>query len=101
VTAAEDSSSADADGDGVGLDTGVPHPVSVSSTVVARTRRPITRANVTDRTTSLADVKWKLLAVAGAAAGAAYWANRRKRRQVEADAALWADATDPVARFGG
>ncbi len=43
---------------------------------------------------------WKLLATVGAAAGAAYWMNNRKRRRHAVDAARWADATDPVTRFG-
>ena len=57
-------------------------------------------AKVCDRSHYPGQVKWKLLAVFGAAAGAAYWVNRRRRQRLAADAALWADATDPVARFG-
>jgi hypothetical protein len=36
----------------------------------------------------------------GAAAGGAFWFVRRKARQAESDAELWAEATDPIARFG-
>lgn len=45
-------------------------------------------------------VKWKLIAAVGALAGGALWMARRKRQQ-GLDAELWAEATDPVARFGG
>jgi hypothetical protein len=45
-------------------------------------------------------VNWKLLLALGAATGGvAYVVNRRKRK-AQADAALWAEATDPVTRFG-
>ena len=44
-------------------------------------------------------MKWKLWLAVGALAGGAYWVARRRNR-VNADAELWAEATDPVARFG-
>lgn len=45
-------------------------------------------------------MNWKLLLSLGALAGGAVIAARRKQK-AEQDAALWAEATDPVARFGG
>ena len=45
-------------------------------------------------------VKWKVGIVLGAAIGAVFWAARRKTRQEASDAQLWAEATDPVVRFG-
>jgi hypothetical protein len=45
-------------------------------------------------------MKWKLFAVVGALVGGAFWAARRRTQQAAADAELWAEATDPVVRFG-
>jgi MYXO-CTERM domain-containing protein len=45
-------------------------------------------------------VKWKLWLAVGALAGGALWVARRRNNRVNADAELWAQATDPVARFG-
>jgi hypothetical protein len=45
-------------------------------------------------------VKWKVVLAAGAIAGGALWFVRRRSRRAEADAELWAEATDPIARFG-
>jgi hypothetical protein len=45
-------------------------------------------------------VKWKVAVAVGAIAGGALWFVRRKSRQVANDAELWAEATDPIARFG-
>lgn len=45
-------------------------------------------------------MNWKLLLALGAAAGGVAYAVRRRNRKAQADAALWAEATDPVARFG-
>ncbi len=45
-------------------------------------------------------MKWRVLLVVGAVAGGVIWAARRRVRQEEQDAALWAEATDPVTRFG-
>ena len=45
-------------------------------------------------------VKWKLWLAVGALAGGAFWVARRRNNRVNADAELWAEATDPVARFG-
>ena len=45
-------------------------------------------------------MKWKLLAVLAAVVGSALWAARRRTLQAAADAELWAEATDPVVRFG-
>jgi hypothetical protein len=45
-------------------------------------------------------VKWTVLAVIGAVVGGVMWAAHRKAQQDELDAALWAEATDPVVRFG-
>jgi hypothetical protein len=44
-------------------------------------------------------VNWKLLLALGALAGGAVLAAKRRQKD-EADAALWAEATDPVSRFG-
>lgn len=44
-------------------------------------------------------VNWKLVVAVGAAVGGAVFAARRKQKE-QADAAPWAEATDPVARFG-
>jgi hypothetical protein len=45
-------------------------------------------------------VKWKVALAIGAAAGGALWFVRRRSRRAEADAELWAEATDPITRFG-
>ena len=45
-------------------------------------------------------VKWKVVLAVGALAGGALWFVRRKSRQAAEDAELWAEATDPVTRFG-
>jgi hypothetical protein len=45
-------------------------------------------------------VKWKVVLAIGAVAGGALWFVRRKSRRAAADAELWAEATDPLARFG-
>jgi hypothetical protein len=45
-------------------------------------------------------VKWKVVLAVGAVAGGAFWFVRRKSRRADADAELWAAATDPIARFG-
>jgi hypothetical protein len=45
-------------------------------------------------------VKWKVVVAVGAIAGGALWFVRRRSRRAEADAELWAAATDPIARFG-
>lgn len=46
-------------------------------------------------------MNWKFVVALGALASGVVWAARRKVRQEQADAALWAEATDPVVRFGG
>lgn len=43
---------------------------------------------------------WKVLLVVGAAAGGAYWVRRRRSQQALNEGSLWAEATDPVGRFG-
>jgi hypothetical protein len=45
-------------------------------------------------------VKWKVVLAVGAVAGGAILFARRKSRRAAADAELWAEATDPIARFG-
>ena len=45
-------------------------------------------------------MKWKLAIALGALSGGVLWLARRRRQKAAADAALWAEATDPVARFG-
>jgi hypothetical protein len=45
-------------------------------------------------------VKWKVALAVGAIAGGAMWFVRRKSRRAAEDAELWAEATDPIARFG-
>ena len=45
-------------------------------------------------------MKWKVALAIGAVAGGAVWYVRRKSRRAEADAELWAEATDPIIRFG-
>jgi hypothetical protein len=45
-------------------------------------------------------VNWKVVVAVGAVAGGAFWYVRRKSRRAVADAELWAEATDPVTRFG-
>ena len=44
-------------------------------------------------------VNWKVLAALGAVAGALVYAVMRKKR-AEDDDELWAEATDPIIRFG-
>ena len=46
-------------------------------------------------------MKWKILVVLSAAAGFVAVAAHRRNAKTLADAALWAEATDPVTRFGG
>jgi hypothetical protein len=43
-------------------------------------------------------VKWKFAVVLGAAIGGVVYAALRRNRSAAADAELWAEATDPVAR---
>ena len=45
-------------------------------------------------------MNWKVAIALGAAIGGAVYAVLRKNRNASADAELWAEATDPVARFG-
>jgi hypothetical protein len=45
-------------------------------------------------------VKWKVVLAIGAVAGSAVWFARRKSRRAAEEAELWAEATDPIARFG-
>ena len=45
-------------------------------------------------------MKWKMVLAVGAVAGGAVWFVRRKSRRAAAEAELWAEATDPIARFG-
>ena len=45
-------------------------------------------------------MKWKMVLAVGAVAGGALWFVRRRSRRVADEAELWAEATDPVARFG-
>ena len=45
-------------------------------------------------------MKWKMVLAVGAVAGGALWFVRRKSRRAAAEAELWAEATDPIARFG-
>jgi hypothetical protein len=45
-------------------------------------------------------VKWKVVLAVGAVAGSAVWFVRRRSRRAAADAELWAEATDPITRFG-
>jgi hypothetical protein len=45
-------------------------------------------------------VNWKVLVALGAVAGGLVYAVFRKKRNEADDDELWAEATDPVARFG-
>jgi hypothetical protein len=45
-------------------------------------------------------VNWKVLVALGAVAGGLVYAVFRKKRIEADDDELWAEATDPVARFG-
>ena len=45
-------------------------------------------------------MKWKVVLAIGAVAGGAVWFARRKSRRAADEAELWAEATDPIARFG-
>ena len=45
-------------------------------------------------------VKWTWVLALGALAGGVVWAAYRRNQQELADAALWAEATDPVVRHG-
>jgi hypothetical protein len=45
-------------------------------------------------------MNWKVILAVGAVAGAVIWAARRRVQQSRDDGALWAEATDPVVRFG-
>ncbi len=45
-------------------------------------------------------MNWKVLLAVSAVAGGVILAARRRVRREAVDGALWADATDPIARFG-
>ena len=45
-------------------------------------------------------MNWKVVLAVGAVAGAVIWAARHRVQQARAEGALWAEATDPVIRFG-
>ena len=45
-------------------------------------------------------MNWKVAVALGAAVGGVMYAVFRRSRNVAADAELWAEATDPVDRFG-
>ena len=45
-------------------------------------------------------VKWKVVLAVGAVAGGTLWYVRRKSRRAASEAELWAEATDPITRFG-
>ena len=45
-------------------------------------------------------MNWKVVVVLGAAIGGVMYAVLRRNRNAAADAELWAEATDPVTRFG-
>jgi hypothetical protein len=46
-------------------------------------------------------VKWKFLIAAGAVAGCVAYVVRHRNRKARNDAALWAEATDPVVPTAG
>ncbi len=48
----------------------------------------------------MGSVNWKVVAALGAVAGGLVYAVLRKRRNVADDDELWAEATDPIIRFG-
>jgi hypothetical protein len=45
-------------------------------------------------------MNWKVILSVGAVVGTVIWAARRRVQKAQADGALWAEATDPVVRFG-
>ena len=45
-------------------------------------------------------MNWKVAIAVGAAIGGVMYAVLRKNRNATTDAELWAEATDPVTRFG-
>jgi hypothetical protein len=45
-------------------------------------------------------VNWKVVLAVGVVVGGVLWAARRKALRQQNDGALWAEATDPVVRFG-
>ena len=45
-------------------------------------------------------MNWKVYLAVGAVVGAVIWAARRRVQQTRDEGALWAEATDPVIRFG-
>ena len=45
-------------------------------------------------------MNWKVLAALGAVAGGLVYAVLRKKRNTDDDDELWAEATDPIIRFG-
>ena len=68
-----------------------------------RTRAQLSSAQVRPAYELIAKVdrvKWKVVLAVGAVAGGAFWFVRRKSRRAAADAEFWAEATDPIARFG-
>lgn len=49
---------------------------------------------------TLRPMNWKVLLAVGAVAGGVVLAARHRSRRDAAEGAQWAEATDPVARFG-
>ena len=49
---------------------------------------------------TLGSVNWRIVAALGAAVGGVVYVVFRRNRTVVADAELWAEATDPIDRFG-
>lgn len=45
-------------------------------------------------------MRWTVVVALGVVVGGVVWAAYRKNQQAIEDAALWAEATDPVVRFG-
>lgn len=45
-------------------------------------------------------MNWKVVLAVGAVVGTVIWAARRRVQRAQNDGALWAEATDPVVRFG-
>ena len=45
-------------------------------------------------------MNWKVAVALGAAVGGVMYAVLRKSRNAASDAELWAEATDPIVRFG-
>ena len=80
--------------------TGAPDQAGPTRHEVNGSRSTPAGGDVVRATATLQLVKWTWVLALGAVAGGVVWAAYRRNQQELADAALWAEATDPVIRHG-